>query len=196
MFKLKEIREWAEDLKPVLFDINLALNNLHILLKDKRFNKFRINYFDTYLNIMYQQHFILIIQLAKIFSTNNDTHKRNVTRLFNRFQNEGLQKNIFSLSTDDTFKSIEELLAAIKVLKEKIEKNKGSIDNILYLRDKVIAHADPKNTDKTIDLEEYTTLVKLSNEIYNTLFGKIMRDYFYPNITHKYDLISMIDLFG
>jgi len=194
MINIEELKGWANDLKPVFFDINVSLNNLRIL-QHERSNKLRVNYFDTYLNLMYQQYFILIIQLTKIYSTKNNTHKRNINKLFSKFQNEGLHNEVLNFHNNvESFKNRDEILAAIKEFKEKIDANAVSILTIVSLRDKVFAHTDPEDVDKAIDIEGYSTLVDLSNKIYNTLFGKILGDQFNPNIGNKYDLRILFNL--
>ena len=191
MIKLEELKEWADDLKPILFDINLAKNNL-LILDDIRLNRFRINHFDNYLNIKYQQQFILIIQLAKIFSERDNTHKRNVNKLFNWFQTEPLNKDV--LNFNNVFKNKDEIYTAINELREKMKVNYTAIESIKDLRDKVFAHTDPDETEKTIDIEVFKNLVELSNEIYNSLFGKILADEFNPNFGRRYDLRFIADL--
>jgi hypothetical protein len=186
MVMLKELEEWAEDLKPILLDINICLNNIRIL-QNEGFDKIRRNYFDNYLVLMYQQHFILNIQLAKIYSTKNKTHKRNIHKILNKLQNEGS----YCLGS---FKNREELLIVLKDLKEKIQLKAELINFIINNRDTVFAHSDPQDLYKKIELEEYTAIVDLSNEVYNKLFVKLLEDEFNPNFGNKYDLRFIADL--
>ena len=194
MIKINDIQEWADDLRPILFDISLSLNNLR-LLDHERLNKFRINYGNTYLTLLYQQHFILVIQLAKLFSKKNDTHKRNINKLINRFQNEKLSRDVLStLDSINVFKNKDEILATIGNFKEKIVENSETIESILSLRDKVFAHTDPNGIYFTIEIQSYSILVELCNEIYNTLIGNISDKEFNPNFVNKYDLRNLLDL--
>ena len=193
MINIQELKEWADDLKPILFDINLSLKNLWIL-KDERLNSFRVNYFDTYLNLLYQQNFILVIQLDKIFSKSK-YQKRNINILFNNLQAKESYPEILSQHNNaDDFKSMEDILREIDELKAKIEEFREIIDHIDGLRKKVFAHTDPNCPDDIIDIVGYTALADLSNRIYNTLFGKIIGDQFNPNIVNKYDLRILFDL--
>lgn len=193
MNKIEELKEWADDLKSILFDINVSLNNLRIL-KHERFNKFRVNYFDNYLILIYHQHFILIIQLAKIFSTNDKTQKRNINKLFNELQKDSFYDDVLSKNTMETIKNREELLIVLKDLKAKIKLNANLIKSVIDNRNTSFAHTDPNDLYKKIDLEEYHVLVDLSNEIYNTLFGKLLDDKFNPNFGNKYDLRFLLDI--
>lgn len=195
MIKIQELEDWANDLKPVLFDINLSLNNLRII-EDERFNKFRVNYFETYLNLMYQQHFILVIQLDKIFSKSKN-QKRNVNILFNKLQAKESYPEILSKHNNaDDFKSMEEILRAIDEFKAKMEEFREIIDRIDRLRKKVFAHTDPNCPDDTIDIDDYSILAYLSYQIYNTIFGKVLGENFIfkPNISNRYDLRSLLEL--
>lgn len=192
MSELKELKDWVDDLKSILFDINVCQNNLRIL-QHERFNKFRVNYFDSYLTLMYQQHFILIIQLAKIFSTKDKTHKRNINKLFNELQKDNFYEDVLSKNTMGILKNREELLIVLKELRAKIDSKADLIKSVMDNRNTVFAHTDPEDLYKKIDLDEYTTLVDLSNEIYNTLFGKLLGDKFHPKIVNKYDLSILKD---
>jgi hypothetical protein len=196
MIKKKELEDWANDLKPVLFDINLSLNNLRIL-KDERLTYFSVNYFDAYLNLSYQQHFILVIQIDKIF-TNCKWHKRNVHAFFREIETKELDPEILSDNNNNTdnYVSQEEVFAAIKELKQAISKCKKNTKRIRLLRNQVFAHSDPKYPDGTIEIEEYAVLAKLSYHIYNTLFGRLLgvNYIFKPNIANSFDLRCLLDL--
>ena len=194
MIKLNELKEWADDIKPILFDINVSLNNLRFL-DHERLNKFRINHGNTYLTLLYQQHFILVLQLVKIFSKNNDTHKRNINILFNRFQNDKLAPDFLNhINSTHVFKSKSDILEAIKILKEEIALYSASIDNISNMRNKVFAHIDPNGTNSSIDINSYSILVDLCNKLYNTLIGNILGDKFNPNFVKQFDLRNILDL--
>jgi len=195
MIKLNELENWTYDLKPVLFDINLALNNL-LILKDNRLSYFRVNYFDAYLNLSYQQHFILIIQLVKIFS-NSGCHKININKLFNRFQSEGISSEILATcKKNNGFNRKDEIYKSIETFQSQIQENSELIESIIDIRDTVFAHSDPIYSELAVDIEGYTTLVTLSNNIHNTLFGEILGDHiiFHPQIVAHYNLKFMIDL--
>ena len=84
-------------------------------------------------------------------------------------------------------------MAAIVKFKEKIAENSETIESILALRDKVFAHTDPNGTNCTIDIQSYSMLVELCNNIYNTLIGNILGDDFKPIIVKQYDFRSFID---
>ncbi len=194
MITLNLLNDWAKDLKPILFDINVSLNNIRIL-EHKRMDKFRTNYWCSYSTLLYQQHFILVIQLEKIFSKNNKTQQRNINKLFSIIQNECLAGDVLSYkNSTHNFKSKKDILAAIKELKEKMDKSSVIIDSIKELRDKVYAHTDPEDTKESITFDKLAILVDLSCNIYNTLIGDLLDDEFKPIIVKQYDFRSFIDL--
>ena len=79
MLTSNELKDWGEDLKSILFDINITTNNLYIL-KHENSNSFRSQHSEVYLNLWYQQYFICIIQLAKLFSVSVQ-QQRNISKL-------------------------------------------------------------------------------------------------------------------
>lgn len=196
MIKVDELKEWANDLKPILFDINVSLNNI-LILKHEHLNNLKVNYNEVYVTLLYQQHFILIIQLAKIF-TYSKWQKRNIHTLFKTLQDKELDPEILSKhNKPDNFNSREEILAAIEEFKVTMEGSTEIIDRIYRLRNKVFAHTEPEYTNETIDIDDYSILAYLSYQIYNTIFGKVLGDNFIfkPNISNRYDLRSLVDSF-
>lgn len=193
MVTKNELKKWANDLKPIIFDINVALNNL-VFLEHENSNYLRVNYFETHTILLYQQHFILVIQLAKLFSENKDAHKRNIFILFNKFKNERIDGTLLCQNkVYHVFKSKNDILTEIKNLKNEIDSYRDEIDRIKELRDKVFAHTDPKNSSATINVDKIKCLVSLCNNIYNTLVGQFLEDLFNPIIANRYDFRSLVD---
>lgn len=197
MIKELELRSWANDLNPVLFDINIAMSNLHIL-QHSNSKKFMVNHHDVYLNLWYQQNFILITQLAKLFSDNKN-QKRNIIKLCRQYNSEPLDVYINKLllenkaKTNNVYKSRQEIINSVNELLIEIEYNKTTIEKIIDLRDEVFAHTDPNPKEHIIKIEDLTKLSILANKIYNDLFGKIFDEYNHFQITEKHDLRSIIE---
>jgi hypothetical protein len=196
MIKKSKLKSWADDLRPVLFDINIAMSNLHIL-KHSNAEKFRVNHYDVYLNLWYQQNFILITQLAKLFSDSKN-QKRNIIKLCRQYKIEGLDVGIKKLLSENeatSYKSREQIIESVNVLLLEIESNQVTIEKIIDLRDEVFAHTDQNPKEQIIDIEKLTNLCVLANRIYNNLFGKVFNNYEHFQITAKYDLRSIIEKF-
>ena len=79
MLTSDELKDWGMDLKSIIFDINVTTSNLYIL-KHENSDNFRTQHSEVYLNLWYQQFFICIIQLAKLFSDSGQ-QKRNISKL-------------------------------------------------------------------------------------------------------------------
>lgn len=199
MVEAKELKTWTDDLKPVIFDINIAVSNLFIL-RHENSNKFKEEHQELYINLWYQQNFIAIIQLAKIFS-HSSNQKLNIVKLCNRYKNEPLDTEIKEIlianktKLNDVFRSRAEIIAAVKAIEIEITEVSGLIKKIETLRDKVFAHTDKEVPNDEISLEELITLKDLANKIYNTLFGKVFDEYFHFPLTMKYDFRAIIDSF-
>ena len=199
MIEAKELKTWADDLKPVIFDINIAVSNLFIL-RHENSNKFKEEHQELYINLWYQQDFIAIIQLAKIFS-HSSNQKLNIIKLCNRYKNEPLDTEIKDILTanqtklNDVFRSRTEIIDAVKEIEIEIEGASAIIRKIESLRNKVFAHTDKDVPNDEITLDELITLKDLANKIYNTLFGKVFDEYFHFPLTMKYDFRTIIDSF-
>ena len=197
MIKKSDLRNWANDLKPVLFDINIAMSNLYIL-KHSNADKFRINHHDVYLNLWYQQNFILITQLAKLFSDSKN-QKRNIIKLCRQYKSEPLDVGIKKLLLEneakatDVYKSRQEIIDFVNEVLPEIESNQSTIEKIIDLRDKVFAHTDPNPKEHIIGIEKLKNLCILANKMYNGLFGKVFDEYDHFQITEKHDLRSIIE---
>lgn len=192
------LENWANDLKSILFDINLAMRNLKVLEHDNSL-KFKENYNEIFITLWYQQYFIVIVQLAKFFS-NSKHQKRNIRILCNKLQNEAIGNDVISRlalnKNENLHQNKMDILNSVHEVLQKIEFHKDKLKEVNDLRNKVFAHSDPSITLENISLVQLSILVKLANEIYDMIFGKIWDQFFNPNITYKYDFHRMIDIFS
>ena len=199
MVEAKELKTWADDLKPVIFDINIAVSNLFIL-RHENSNKFKEEHQELYINLWYQQDFIAIIQLAKIFS-HSSNQKLNIVKLCNRYKNEPLDtqiKDILEINKkklNDVFRSRTEIINAVKEIEQEVKDAEEMITKIETLRNKVFAHTDHDAPNEQITLIDLIKLKDLAIKIYNTLFGKIFDEHFHFGLTTKYDVRAIIEAF-
>lgn len=197
MITATELQDWASDLKPILFDINVSMNNL-IILEHENSNKFKHDHPNIYLTLRYQQYFILIIQLAKIFSCSKN-QKRNINKLCNRYNNDSLDQDIYlklesnKKKLTDVFRTREEILIAVAEVLSGLVSNSKTIEKVIDLRDKTFAHTDPNQTEEIINIKDLIALTTLVNKIYNSLFGKIFDQYFHFQLTRQWDIRQFIE---
>jgi len=199
MLTLDELKEWGMDLKSILFDINVTTNNLYIL-KHENSNNFRNQHSEVYLNLWYQQYFICIIQLAKLFSDSGQ-QKRNISKLCNKITIEDFDDELNQVlvlnktKLKDVLKRKEDLMLVVAEITLEMENKSVIIDKIKFLRDKVFAHTDPNTPEDDISVDDLIFLKDFANKIYNDIFGKIFDEYYHFQLTQKYDFRSIIEAF-
>lgn len=198
MLSSDKFNEWDLDLKAILFDLNVATNNLFIL-EHENSNKFRTHYPDVCLNLWYQQYFICIIQLAKLFS-NSGQQKRNFSKLCKILLSEDLdveltQKLLIKIGLNDVLKSKENLMLIVSEINLELQNKSAIIVKIISLRDKVYAHTDPETSEVNISTEELINLKDFAIKIYNNIFGNINDENFNIQFAFKCDFRSMIEEF-
>jgi hypothetical protein len=195
MIKANELNEWADHILPVLVDTNITATNLRIISAERK-NGLHIITHGFFQNMWFQQRFILMIQLAKIFS-NSKNQKSNFIKLCNRLENEPFDDEIKKLLSEnqlkltDVFRSREDVLAAIGFFRNNLLRHQAAIDNLIDLRDKVFAHTDKVASKPKISHDELQDLNLLASEMYNTLFGKIFDRHFFFR-TEDWDLRYII----
>ena len=96
---------WADDWRSILRDVNLAHQNIKILLHDNA-KVFRLNHEDVCLTLYYQQLFIVTVQLAKIFSTSKQ-EKLNASKLFQELRNLNSQNPLSATTILQTIAALE-----------------------------------------------------------------------------------------
>ncbi len=195
MIKAIELKEWADDILPVLIDTNITITNLRIIRIENK-NDLHIIKHGFFQNMWFQQRFILMVQLAKIFSETKN-QKRNFHKLCDRLESEPLDNEINRLLDEnklkftEVFRTREDIIDAVKYFRNNFQKLKSSIDNLTTLRDKVFAHSDHTINKPKMSHDELEELNLLASEMYNTLFGKIFDRHFHFR-TEDWDLRYII----
>lgn len=199
MITLRDLKNWSDDIKPIIFDINVVANNLYILNHENS-QIFKLRYPELFNHLWYQQYFIIIIQLSKIFSK-SDNQKRNITKMCNRYKNEKLDPDLKQMLSNnktkltDVFLTHQEIKIAIDQLLIEISEKSILIDKVIFLRDNVFAHTDPDSKYEKIILEEILDLSNFATKIFNTLFGKVLDEYYHFSITKNWDFRGIIEAF-
>lgn len=199
MINLTELENWGNDLKPILFDINLALRNLRIL-DHQNSSKFKEEQNELFVILWYQQYFIIVIQLSKLF-TDSDNQKRNFYKLCRKLQEGIADEEILSYLESNKLnpclhKSCEDILGIVLSVFDKLQTEKDLIKDLSTIRNKVFAHTDPDAPEDLLTIEQLTTLTELAIEIYDLIFGKLWGQSFNPRFTSRFDFLKMIDFFN
>lgn len=195
MIKAIELKEWADHILPVLVDINITSANLRIINVESK-NGLHIIKHGFFQNMWFQQRFILMVQLAKIFSDSKN-QKNNFVKLCNRLENEPYDNDINRLLEEnrskltDVFRNRVDVLAAIQAFRNNLATHQAAIDNLIELRDKVFAHTDKVASKPKVSHDQLQDLNLLASEMYNTLFGKIFDSHFHFR-TEDWDLRYII----
>ncbi|OFX16399.1 MAG: hypothetical protein A2033_18650 [Bacteroidetes bacterium GWA2_31_9] len=203
MITTTDLKDWANDVFPIINDLNITVTNLNILEteKSKGFTEIGNEFFNYF---KHQQRFVLVIQLAKLFSNDNKNQRRNFKKLCNYLENESLDNSIIKLLNDksnlrgykdDVFRSREDILTAVSQIKEDFKNYKKTIKSIDTLRNKVYAHTDPERIFPEINNQQLFELVNFANNIFNTLFGSIFVIEVDFKETKKWDLRFVIEMF-
>jgi hypothetical protein len=196
---LTELKEWSNDLYPILVDINVSAKNSNILHHENSKN-FKEKHTDLFWELFHQQLFIVIVQLDKIFS-NSCQQRRNFKKLCNRYQNEVFDYDIEKKLSNNSrigrhvFQSRSDVLKAVDEIISKLDSIAIVISKINTLRDKVYAHTDPNSISPLLNLDEIFSLVILANEIFNSLLGKTLDEFTPFEMTQQLDIRVIIDAF-
>ena len=199
MINLIELENWGNDLKPILFDINLSLRNLKIL-EHQNSSKFKEEQNELFVILWYQQYFIIVIQLSKLF-TDNKNQKRNFNVLVKNLKEGIAEEEIPSYLESNKlnpclYKSCEDILGIGLSVFDKLQTEIDLINDLSAIRNKVFAHTDPDSPENLLNIEQLTTLTELAIEIYDQIFGKVWGQSFNPNFASRFDFSKMIDLFN
>ncbi|WP_417875979.1 hypothetical protein [Winogradskyella sediminis] len=195
--KLTELNIWLEDLRNLIIDLNISLNNAKYLIKEKGTpTEQKIKEHGFFKHHIYQLKFIMIIQLCKIFD-NNSNQKINVHKLFNRLRNEGYDKELTEklISNSDSYNGIKdkkEMIAVVNSLQDKILLKNEFIESLVFLRNKVYAHKDKTDSYASLKWTDLEELIKLSSEIYNKIYGGIYNSHMYFEWTGDWNVKDII----
>lgn len=183
MITASELTEWSDGIWRILVDINIAMTNLRII-KVERENKLHSINQGFFRMLELQQRFIVIVQLAKIFSDKKGQH-RNIIKICNKLEFEPYDDEMIQMLSEnckkltDVFRTRDDVISAVKEFRTHIDAKNDSLERVFYLRDKVYAHSDKDAQRQSIEHAELEELNTLAQEMYNTLYGKIFDRYFY-----------------
>jgi hypothetical protein len=179
VFSYQDFLQWSKDASNILLDLNISFKNI------KRLSTYNSDYDQDILKHGFFRHhfhqlrFIMVIQLCKVLS-DNQNEKRSFVKLCNKIENEKIDKLFYeklrnnSLTQPEfTIKSRKELKEEAKKIKNLIMHHQNLVDKIIELRNTAYAHKDPDAEFILIKMEELQTLTELSSEIYNRIFGKV-----------------------
>lgn len=184
---LEDLEKWFKDLKNIILDINISINNIKRMRLPTDENEIYILNHGFFYHFYLQSIFATIIQLCKLFS-NSRYQRRSFNKLFNRLNddkydielNELLFKNadnygLFNSKTDINFEIVK--------LTNEIAVHKDLINNIIILRDSCYAHSDPDANIPNVSNADLELLKTLANGIYNTLSSKLLNNTFMFEMT-------------
>ncbi len=173
--KLVELEEWFKDLRDIILDLNICVNNGIRISTNEYENEDKVKQSGFFYHTQFQQAFIIAIQLCKILH-NNPNQKRNIHKLFKDLES-GIHDELLleklnrTSSNQKTIK--DELLTEIKVIQKTIENRQDLIEEVVEVRDKAYAHIDPTRKAIGPSLLQYQELIDLCSSIYNSLSSKI-----------------------
>ena len=125
MIKLEELNSWLSDLRNLITDVHIAINNAKYLLTETDDDEDKIKKHGFFVHHTYQLRFIIAIQLCKLFD-NSSNQRRNIVKLCNRLINENYDSQLSKKISDNKgnprcFQSRTELISVAEKIKEDIE---------------------------------------------------------------------------
>jgi len=177
MFKLTEFEKWCEDIRKIIFDINVSIDNIRrITHPNDDFEKEVIKHGFFY-HFYQQSRFVIIVQLCKLFS-DNENQRINIHKLFNRlttdkYDGQFEEKLLNNASEKHLLKNRTEIIKKIDELKTELVTYNNIIKKVTDLRNKVYAHSDPASTVNQVTNEELDILIQFAIKVYDTIHGRI-----------------------
>jgi hypothetical protein len=190
MLRLKELKEWFDDLSNIIVDMNIAIHNakeLNEISEDEQIEKIKkIGFFAHH---KFQLHFIIVIQLSKLFS-NSPQQKRRIHLLLHKLNTDEfdiyliqqLENNklvpTFWVDNEEiprVFKNRDSITNEIELFNSKLKSHKEIIKKIEDSRNKIYAHSDPEIITPIpfISDVELEKMINLANDFYNTFLGRL-----------------------
>jgi AbiU2 len=188
MIKLEEIKRWFDNLNGIIFDMNVAIENIRrITHPEDKYEKIILKH-GFFSHYYFQARFTIIIQLCKIFSDNKN-QKRNVYKFFNRitsdaYDEEFKKKLKGNIGISHLFSTRKEIQDDIELIRGEIADHNELILKVVTLRNKCFAHSDPEQELPKVTNTELEILVKLAISIYNKIYGNLY------NVTFLFDVNS------
>ncbi len=171
-----EIEDWFDDLNKLIQDTFICLKNINHFNELRTDNKIlQQDFFGFYI---YQQWFVINIQIAKIFDCKKQ-QERNVVTLFSKIIKGDYDSDIGIILKKENrgypcFQSIEEVKDAAKQRREVIKQKQDIIKKVSNVRNKIYAHTDIEKIKDFPTLLEIKELTELSSEIYNGIRGMLL----------------------
>ena len=129
---------------------------------------------------------LTIIELAKLFSTNNETHKYNLNKFIDKLKPDGHYRN---LKIDPSL---------VSRWSQKLIENSSSIQIVLQLRNEVYAHTDNyPNLDYANDItyEDVEDLIDVISDIVKTIYSVLFNsDALIRPISYRENSFNMIKI--
>ncbi|MCH8902672.1 MAG: hypothetical protein IIA45_01985 [Bacteroidetes bacterium] len=194
--KLIELESWFEDLRNLIIDLNISINNAKYLLTDGTETEENIKKHGFFQHHSFQLRFIIVIQLDKIFD-NNSNQKRNIHKLFNKLKNEDYDHELTkklknNIGEYNPILSKEDLIERIQKLEKEIEVHTELIDRVKNARNKLYAHSDPEGTVQSLEWPNLENLVNLSAKIYNEIYGGLNSSQMLFEETRDWDVENIV----
>lgn len=172
-----EIEEWLNDIKNIIIDINVSINNAQRLTENQFEFEEDIKKHGFFQHYWHQLIFIIVIQLCKILS-DKPNEKRSFKALFKRLEENNQHEDDLIKLLNDIEKinpepsiSIDDIKNKIQDLKSKVdqESTKSIINKVIRARDKIYAHKDPGKDLPSFTFKQLKSLTDLASEIFNEL---------------------------
>ncbi|MDR7131280.1 hypothetical protein J2X69_003641 [Algoriphagus sp. 4150] len=185
---LKEIEEYKDAVLQILFDVQVSIHNAKYLGTSSSENENWVKKHGFFRHYFSQMRFILIIQLAKLFS-NSGNESYSFQKFINRLDSTPLPKvdelNRNKISDQSKKKEL------ITELRSMLDKLKGEIQVLMELRNNFYAHGKRINkhgqevkVEKEIPLswKQLESLTELAFDFYNRINGAFYDgEFIFPN---------------
>ncbi len=172
--KLQELNNWLKELKFIIIDLNISINNSKYLIKKEGTKTVEsIKELSFFKHYTYQLKFITIIQLSKFFGKSKN-QKTNINILLNKLRNERYDTDLNNLllknlNSNNGYKHKQDIIKSINFLEQEIQKSEVTIAKVVNLRDKVYAHNEPNKTLEDVYWSELELLVILATKCYEEI---------------------------
>lgn len=176
---IEEISEYKNNVLELLFDVQVSVSSAKYIGTATTEDENWVKNHPFFKHYFFQLRFILIIQLAKLL-TDNDNEKYNFHKFLRRLESssppevdELKRNNIASNSQMRDF---------ILDVRSMLNEFKDDIDVLIILRNKVYAHKGSHQNIKNISWQRIEALSELTFDVYNKINGAFYSGEFsFPN---------------
>ena len=188
----EELENWLEDLRNIIFELNIALNNAKYIMTTDEPEEKKIFRHGFYQHHIRQLRFIIVVHLCKLYD-NSRNQKRNLLKLIERLKSNSYEdKFLHQLSNSSKYPNKLELVKAIDELKKEIEEEQSVFQRLKEARNWLYAHKDPDKTVEYIKWTDLERLVTLASKSYNTIHGGIHNSNMMFEMTGDWHIKSLI----